>query len=404
MGEAVQIESLLAGMFDETGEPLAGGKVYTYAAGTTTPKDTYETQDKGTVADNPIILDSSGRAQIFADGAYKFVIDTADDETLYIWDDLQYSVPTSRNVYGGASGGSANAFTVTNSTPLTSLTDGLSIDWIPNHTPTGAATLNVDGLGAKAIRDTDGVATLAGFIFSGTIVRTVYNASGDYWRLASYPSLINQPKYFWCGTSGGSSNAYTATPTEQVPSALAAGMMFAMVINHSNTGAATLNIAGIGAVNIRKYQGTVALEAGDLIQSNLAIFVYNGSTFSLVSRNPEFFSTFTPGTGAGGTMTYTSITTNMAKYRREGGLIFLCLDVDGTTGGSADPSIIFNLPVAAPATGHALSAVAVDGAGQFLGASAVATGSVCTVKKYDASNWGLGAGRKIYVSGVYPAA
>ena len=51
--------------FDNDGAALSGGKVYTYAAGTLTPKATYTTE-AGTVANaNPIILDSAGRASIF---------------------------------------------------------------------------------------------------------------------------------------------------------------------------------------------------------------------------------------------------------------------------------------------------------------------------------------------------
>lgn len=46
--------------FDDAGNPLSGGKVYTYDSGTTTPKTTYS--DKaGTIPNsNPIILDSAG--------------------------------------------------------------------------------------------------------------------------------------------------------------------------------------------------------------------------------------------------------------------------------------------------------------------------------------------------------
>lgn len=64
---------------DDDGAPLAGGKVYTYAAGTTTPKATYTTSAATVENTNPVVLDASGRAVIFIDGAYKFTItDSAD--------------------------------------------------------------------------------------------------------------------------------------------------------------------------------------------------------------------------------------------------------------------------------------------------------------------------------------
>ena len=65
--------------FDSDGAPLAGGKVYCYVAGTTTQTDCY-TNASGTVAANPVILDSDGYAPIWiGSGSYKFAVyDSAD--------------------------------------------------------------------------------------------------------------------------------------------------------------------------------------------------------------------------------------------------------------------------------------------------------------------------------------
>ena len=66
--------------FDSDGKPLAGGKVYTYSAGTTTSKATYTTM-AGTVANpNPVILDQNGKAKIFlSDGSYRLQIKDSND-------------------------------------------------------------------------------------------------------------------------------------------------------------------------------------------------------------------------------------------------------------------------------------------------------------------------------------
>ncbi|WP_166167864.1 hypothetical protein [Acinetobacter sp. SA01] len=66
--------------FGPDGKPLAGGKVYSYAAGTTTNKATYTTM-AGTVANpNPITLDQNGKAKIFlGDGAYRLRILDSND-------------------------------------------------------------------------------------------------------------------------------------------------------------------------------------------------------------------------------------------------------------------------------------------------------------------------------------
>lgn len=66
--------------FGLDGKPLAGGKVYTYSAGTTTNKATYTTM-AGTVANpNPVILDQNGKAKIFlGDGSYRLQIKDSND-------------------------------------------------------------------------------------------------------------------------------------------------------------------------------------------------------------------------------------------------------------------------------------------------------------------------------------
>jgi hypothetical protein len=64
--------------FDNDGAPLAGGKLYTYAAGTTTPKATYTTYAATVENSNPLLLDSAGRAVLFINGSYKFRLEDAD--------------------------------------------------------------------------------------------------------------------------------------------------------------------------------------------------------------------------------------------------------------------------------------------------------------------------------------
>lgn len=69
--------------FDNDGNPLAFGKVYTYQAGTTTPKATYTTED-GTVENaNPVILNGEGYASIYIDGSYTIVVDDAQDNNIW---------------------------------------------------------------------------------------------------------------------------------------------------------------------------------------------------------------------------------------------------------------------------------------------------------------------------------
>lgn len=60
---------------DSNGKPLNGGKLFSYAAGTTTPLATFTDATSGTPNTNPVVLDSTGTAKIFlSNSTYKFVL------------------------------------------------------------------------------------------------------------------------------------------------------------------------------------------------------------------------------------------------------------------------------------------------------------------------------------------
>lgn len=67
--------------FDANGNPLAGGKVHTYQAGTTTNQATYTDSTGVTPNANPVILDANGEAPIWLDVSlsYKFVVKNSSD-------------------------------------------------------------------------------------------------------------------------------------------------------------------------------------------------------------------------------------------------------------------------------------------------------------------------------------
>ena len=75
--------------FGSDGSPLAGGKLYSYQAGTSTPLATY-TDSTGTTANaNPVILDARGEANVWlSDSAYKLVLKTSDDSTIWTVDNV----------------------------------------------------------------------------------------------------------------------------------------------------------------------------------------------------------------------------------------------------------------------------------------------------------------------------
>jgi hypothetical protein len=77
-----------AQFFDDDGNPLSGGKLHTYLAGTNERKATYTTADGDVEHANPIILDSAGRTTIFLRGAYRFVLTDSNDISIRETDDI----------------------------------------------------------------------------------------------------------------------------------------------------------------------------------------------------------------------------------------------------------------------------------------------------------------------------
>lgn len=90
---------------DANGAPLAGGLLYTYAAGTTTPQPTY-TDSSGSIANsNPVVLDAAGYADVWLSstlGNYKFVLQNASAV-------VQWTVDNFPPSGGGSSGSNAGA-------------------------------------------------------------------------------------------------------------------------------------------------------------------------------------------------------------------------------------------------------------------------------------------------------
>jgi hypothetical protein len=87
------VGGVAAQFFTNTGAVLTGGKIYTYAAGTTTPATTYTSSQGNTAHANPIVLDAAGRVpggEIWlTDGInYKFVLKDSTDVLIATYDNI----------------------------------------------------------------------------------------------------------------------------------------------------------------------------------------------------------------------------------------------------------------------------------------------------------------------------
>lgn len=158
-----------AQFFDANGTPLVGGKVFTYAAGTTTPLETYTDETGTTPNTNPVILDSRGECNLWFSPAssYKVVLKSATDVLQWTVDNIStYGTLASQNsnnvaITGGTITGvtltvnvvgdvSGNAGTVTNGVYLD------AVQTVTNKTLTGMAS-------ASTVKDSLGTDYTIGF-------------------------------------------------------------------------------------------------------------------------------------------------------------------------------------------------------------------------------------------------
>jgi hypothetical protein len=158
-----------AQFFDASGTPLVGGKVFTYAAGTTTPLETYTDETGTTPNTNPVILDSRGECNLWFSPAssYKVVLKSATDVLQWTVDNIStYGTLASQNsnnvaITGGTITGvtltvnvvgdvSGNAGTVTNGVYLD------AVQTVTNKTITGMAS-------ASTVKDSLGTDYTIGF-------------------------------------------------------------------------------------------------------------------------------------------------------------------------------------------------------------------------------------------------
>lgn len=145
--------------FDANGNPLVGGKLYSYAAGTVTPQVTYVDQGQTATNTNPVILDSRGEASVWLGTLpYKLKLTSATDVEIWTVDNIENdfnATLTTLAASGGsalvgfiASGAGATARTVQSKLrDIVSVTDfGAVGDGVADDTAAIQAALNAVGL------------------------------------------------------------------------------------------------------------------------------------------------------------------------------------------------------------------------------------------------------------------
>jgi hypothetical protein len=171
---------------------LVGGKIYTYAAGTTTPLATYTDAGAGTANTNPIILNSLGQANIWLapSSSYKFSVYTSADVLLYTVDNITAPIDYLSLVTTlaspppiGSTAPNTGAFTTLAATTATITTVNATTVNATTITATGtvtAETLTFEGGGSMTKPSEAGIQSLTATVAANALTVTLNPAVLDF--------------------------------------------------------------------------------------------------------------------------------------------------------------------------------------------------------------------------------
>jgi hypothetical protein len=261
--------------FDSNGVPLSGGKLYTYAAGTTTPLTTYTSSTGATANANPIELNSAGRVsgttEVWLDitAAYKFILKTTDEVQLWSADDIS-GMAGIGNPLPVPSGGTGRATATAYAVICGGTTATGALQSIANVGTTGQV-LTSNGVGALPTMQASFIAGMI-ILWSGSVLSIPTG-----WLLCdgtlSTPNLQDR---FVVGA--GSTYAVNAT----------GGTADAVVVTHTHvatdTGHTHTVAAGSGGNNAQSGGGATAWGGGSVTSSsNTALNITNAAPVGSVS-------------------------------------------------------------------------------------------------------------------------
>jgi len=194
----------------------------------------------------------------------------------------------------------------------------------------------------------------------------------------------------------GSANAYVLTPTIAIPS-YSNGLLISFVANFANTGAATVNISGLGAKALKKFNDQV-LETGDIEVNQIVVIRYDltGNYFQILSSTAAV-------TGSGALVRATSPTlVTPALGTPDSGNLGSCTGYPGlaitagktitvTENTSLDEAVAMSskAPKASPSftVGIGIGGAAAGTGGVAFPASAVAIADPNTLDDYEEGTW-----------------
>lgn len=202
-----------AQFLDNSGNVLTGGKIYTYAGGTTTPQATYTTSTGATPHSNPIVLDASGRVpggEIWlTDGlVYKFVLKDSNDVLIATYD--------------GITGINSNFVAFTNQQEIQTATAGqtvFNLTTMSYQPGTNSLTVFVDGVNqygpgaqyAYLETDSDTVTFLSGLHVGAEVKFTTSQLNSSVSQANAFQVSYTPPFTGSVGTNVGDKLAQTVS-------------------------------------------------------------------------------------------------------------------------------------------------------------------------------------------------
>lgn len=278
---------------DANGNPYANGKVYFYSnfPTCTVLKNTYQNEAGTVLNTNPVILSAMGTATIFGSGAYCQVLKDANNNT--IWTKYTSDTSSASNLgWGGTSGGTANAQTVTVS--AFAGTNGQTFYFKAGFTNTSALTLTVNGGSAiSVLRDTPTgtVALTGGEVVTGNIIGVTYDSGTGAFHL-----VTNNSRLF------GFANSVPAAVTMDLNASSS------HVVNVTGSGVSISNFGAGGAsaaansIFFLQFNGTNTVVAGANIAtpSGGNIVVTNGASLTVLYQGTNSWRVLQVTGGSGG--------------------------------------------------------------------------------------------------------
>ncbi len=184
------------------------------------------------------------------------------------------------NNYGVPAGGT-DTYAITLTNAPAAYVAGQTYAFKADVANTGVCTLNVNGLGAKSLKVNGNLDPQDNYIKAGQIIVVKYDGTNmQIISVAGKPSVSQSGEEIY-GVPNGGTDTYAIT-VAPVPAAYVAGMVFRFKADVANTGAASLNVNGLGAITIVK-SFNVTLSDGDIKAGQLVEVEYDGTNFQMLS-------------------------------------------------------------------------------------------------------------------------